>query len=187
VLPQVLRSGLFWCNMLLHFAFQLLARTLPERTASSSSSTAPVVSSVGDTEATVDDSSLNRRLLGAGARLWSGMELMDPAPQTLPEVDWCDALRASNAPHECTIVTEERLPQARCLCHAFSARLLSRASAHSSHHHAELIPTRTPPPYRRRDDASPPTSPPQPHRSGGGWRALLRWRAVCTGLLPDPC
>jgi len=88
VLPQVLRSGLFWCNMLLHFAFQLLARTLPERTASSSSSTAPVVSSVGDTEATVDDSSLNRRLLGAGARLWSGMELMDPAPQTLPEVDW---------------------------------------------------------------------------------------------------
>ena len=92
VLPSVIRSGLFWFNMLLHVCFQLLSRWSPF------AGTAPAIS-IGDDGADDDlgavadasdvgsDVRRVRRLL-SDVDLWAALQFVSSGPSGLPFVDW---------------------------------------------------------------------------------------------------
>ena len=91
VLPLVLRSGLFWFNMLLHICFQLLARWSPFATASVGSSGGgggdDDIGAVADASDVGSD--VRRRMSEEdGIDLLAALQFVSSGPTGLPFVDW---------------------------------------------------------------------------------------------------
>ena len=94
VLPNVVRSGLFWFNLCLHIAFQLLARWLnPAASGGGGGGGGDADDGEGAEAAVLDDV---RRLLLEGRLLseqpgvdrWAALQVMSAGPQGLPFIDW---------------------------------------------------------------------------------------------------